>query len=52
MLEELIKEGQEIRSTISFIQPHDGVMRLYSAYRIPNTQNTAHGKTDQFVFWI
>lgn len=38
MLEELIKEGQEIRETITFIQPRDGVMRLYSAYRNPNTQ--------------
>ena len=38
MLEELIKEGQEIRGTITFIQPRDGVMRLYSAYRNPDTQ--------------
>lgn len=28
MLEELIKEGQEIRETITFIQPRDGVMRI------------------------
>lgn len=50
MLEELIKEGQEIRSTISFIQPHDGVMRLYSAYRIPNTQKYGAWKNRSIRF--
>ena len=38
MLEDLIKEGQDIRGSITHLDTPERVIRLYSAYRNPDTQ--------------